>query len=102
MICFENLKVDYYFTEKLINAYLGGCIPIYWGCPNIEEFGYDPRGILNFDTIDELVNIINNLTSEKYTEMLPYIEHNYQNALKDTFTGKLEAFFDQIKEYNNL
>jgi hypothetical protein len=38
MICFENKSRPYYLTEKLINAYHSGTIPIYWGCPNVHEF----------------------------------------------------------------
>jgi len=38
MICFENSSVKNYLTEKVLNAYKGGTIPIYWGCPNIDEF----------------------------------------------------------------
>lgn len=37
MICFENKSQDYYLTEKLSNAYFGGTIPIYWGCPQATE-----------------------------------------------------------------
>jgi len=38
MICFENTSVKNYLTEKLINAYKCGTIPIYWGCTNLEEY----------------------------------------------------------------
>jgi hypothetical protein len=38
MICFENKSVHNYMTEKLINAYKAGTIPIYWGCPNAHEY----------------------------------------------------------------
>lgn len=31
MICFENCKKPGYITEKIMNAYMAGCIPIYWG-----------------------------------------------------------------------
>jgi hypothetical protein len=37
-ICFENSQIDYYFSEKLINAYISKTIPIYWGCPQVPEF----------------------------------------------------------------
>lgn len=30
-ICFENGSSPGYITEKLFQAYAGGCIPIYWG-----------------------------------------------------------------------
>jgi hypothetical protein len=38
MICFENSSLPNYLTEKVYNAYSNGTIPIYWGCPNIEEY----------------------------------------------------------------
>ncbi len=44
MICFENKSQPYYLTEKLLNAYHAGTIPIYWGCPNAHAF-------LNMDAI---------------------------------------------------
>ena len=34
-ICFENAKSEGYTTEKIVNAMLNGCIPIYWGDPLI-------------------------------------------------------------------
>lgn len=48
MICFENTRVDYYMTEKVINAYLGGCVPIYWGCPQAADI-LNPEAILMLD-----------------------------------------------------
>lgn len=38
MICFENTSSSHYITEKLHNAWLGGTIPIYWGCPNAKHW----------------------------------------------------------------
>ena len=38
MICFENISLHNYCTEKVLNAYFCGTIPIYWGCPNIADF----------------------------------------------------------------
>jgi hypothetical protein len=38
MICFENTSIKNYLTEKLINAYKSGTIPIYWGCTNLEDY----------------------------------------------------------------
>jgi hypothetical protein len=37
-ICFENSQKDYYFTEKLINAYVSNTVPIYWGCPHVPSY----------------------------------------------------------------
>lgn len=78
-ITIENCKEDYYFTEKLIDCFLSGTIPIYWGCPSIGNF-FNIKGILVFDSIPECLDIINNLSEEKYQEMLPYIRENFETA----------------------
>jgi hypothetical protein len=62
MICFENYSKPNYFTEKLINAYYNNTIPIYWGCPNIEDY-------VNINSIlylkpDFNDNDVNNLINE--------------------------------------
>jgi hypothetical protein len=38
MICFENTSMTNYLTEKLLNSYTCGTIPIYWGCPNLPDY----------------------------------------------------------------
>jgi hypothetical protein len=45
---------DYYFTEKLIDCFLMETVPVYWGCPGIGSI-FDERGILRFETPDELM-----------------------------------------------
>ena len=37
-IAIENSKQVNYFSEKIIDCYLGWTFPIYWGCPNIDDF----------------------------------------------------------------
>ena len=73
---FENAKADYEFTEKLIDCFLSGTIPIYYGCPSIQKF-FDIRGILQFDTKEECNDILHTLTPEMYNKMKLYAEHNY-------------------------
>lgn len=34
----ENSCIDHYWTEKLADAYLGWCVPIVWGCPNLADY----------------------------------------------------------------
>ena len=61
MIAFENTAVDYYLTEKLINAYAAGCIPIYWGCPQVAEM-LNPKAFLWLKspnpTVDDMARLI--------------------------------------------
>jgi len=37
-ISFESSWQSGYFTGKLIDAVLAGCMPIYWGCPDLERY----------------------------------------------------------------
>jgi len=62
-IVLENSQEKNYWTEKLADAYLSWCIPLYWGCPNINE--YFPEGsyhLLDMNSnnpIGDVNNIIN-------------------------------------------
>ena len=82
-ICILSSKSDYEFDEKLIDCFLTGTVPIFWGCPSIHKF-FNVKGILIFNTLQECINIINTLTIQKYTEMLPYIKENFETAKKYT------------------
>ncbi len=38
-ICFENTKeINGYITEKIFSCFGAGCVPIYWGASNIDQF----------------------------------------------------------------
>ena len=76
----ENCREDYYFTEKLIDCFLSGTVPIYWGCPSIGDF-FNNKGILTFETKEQGLSILSSLSESKYIEMKPYIEENFTKAL---------------------
>ena len=81
-IVIENCKRDYWFTEKLIDCLRTGTIPIYWGCPSIGDF-FDIRGFILFDDINDLENILNNLTEEDYISKLEYVKENFKLTLQE-------------------
>ena len=102
-VCVENVKYNYFFSEKINEAFLTKTLPIYWGCPKISEYGYDERGIIRFGDIKELIYIINNLTEEKYYELKPYIDYNYELAKNDlVFKDKIGSFFNEFIKLNNI
>lgn len=37
-MCFENFSFPGYITEKIIDCFVAGVIPVYLGAPDIEEF----------------------------------------------------------------
>jgi hypothetical protein len=101
-IAIENTKYNNFYTEKIAQAFSTKTVPIYWGCPNIDDLGYDERGIIRFNTPQELIEILNNLTPETYNNMKPYIDYNYEVSLQDTVKNNYTNFFDELIKENNL
>lgn len=78
-IVIENSKKEYYFTEKIVDCFLTGVIPIYWGAEKVLEH-FDPRGIIRFDIIDELPNILQSLSMELYQSRIAAVRRNFRLA----------------------
>lgn len=72
-ICYENeIDMPGYITEKIFDCFFAGNVPIYLGCPNIEEHipidtFIDKR---NFKTYDDLYLFIKNMTDLQYERYL--------------------------------
>lgn len=75
----ENTKKDFYFTEKLIDCFMTGTLPIYWGCPSISKF-FNTDGMILFDSISELNKILDGISFEQYIKMKKVIQENFENA----------------------
>ena len=76
----ENTKEDYYFTEKLIDCFMTGTVPIYWGCHSIGDF-FNEKGIINVDDLtDEKMLWLRTNGEDVYNDMLPYIKENFEKA----------------------
>jgi hypothetical protein len=101
-IAIENSSSSNYYSEKIIQAFATKTIPIYWGCQNLDNLGYDTRGVIFFKDEFELLEIINNLTPEDYYKRKSYIDYNYKIALQDTFRTRLDKFLTELAELNNL
>jgi len=78
-IAMENAQYDYYFTEKLIDCFVTDTVPVYWGCPSIDCV-FDPRGMLRFNTLDELAGLLDQCTWQRYQDMLPHVRRNKQRV----------------------
>jgi hypothetical protein len=73
----ENQKMDFLFTEKIIDCFVTGTIPIYWGCPSIGNF-FNLDGILVFNTTNEFLTIIENLSFELYQNKIKAVKENFE------------------------
>lgn len=74
-IVMENCRENFYYSEKILDCFLAEVIPIYWGCPAIGDV-FDARGIISFDTLSDLVLILDGLSEEKYLAMIEYALEN--------------------------
>ena len=100
-VVIENVNHANWYN-KIGDNFLSKTVPIYWGCSNIKDIGYDDRGIIYFNNENELLNIVNNLTPELYNEMKPYIDHNFEIAKVDELNSNAGSLFDEFLKINNL
>lgn len=100
-IAVENVYHNNWYTEKLGEAFSSKTVPIYWGCPNIGNH-FDERGIIKFESINQLIDIVNSLTPELYHSMKPYIETNYKLAYNSYFQFTLTNMIDEVIKLNNI
>ena len=76
-IIIENSIEPNYFTEKLIDAILCETVPIYLGCPNVDQF-LDTRGMIICRNTDDIRRAVLSLSVEQYHKKLPFLR-----AIKD-------------------
>ena len=102
-IAVENSSNKNYHTEKIIDAFLSKTFPIYWGCPNLEELGYDPNGFIYCKDENEIIKAVNKLTPEFYAERKEAMDHNYEIAKHyANLMSRTRDMLVQLCEANNL
>jgi len=99
----ESKQEINYFADKILDCFATKTLPIYYGAPNISEWGYDEKGIIRFNNEEELVKIVNNLTPEDYYNRIEAIENNYKAVQENGFFfDRVEEFLDELIKVNNL
>lgn len=78
-IVVENRIDEGYFTEKILNCFATGTIPIYFGATFINDY-FNGDGIINFSSAEELIDIINNISEEEYNKRLYAVKQNLDIA----------------------
>ena len=58
-LAIENYRGPHHWTEKLADAFLAGCCPIYYGCSNIlDYFPEDPLILIDINKPSEAISIL--------------------------------------------
>lgn len=99
-IAYENSSYPGYVTEKIMDCFVAGCIPIYWGS-NCIELDFNPSRILNrldFQSDEAFIEKIKflNEDEEAYKEFIqqPILNQNQLGIYFDQ--ERLRLFFEKI------
>lgn len=77
----ENEITGGWFTEKIVDCFMTGTIPIYKGDPDIGNI-FDINGIITFNTMEDLDKIITMCNEEEYSKKISSINKNLETAKK--------------------
>lgn len=95
--CMENHITDIYYTEKLLDCFLTGTVPIYFGTKTIGEI-FDINGIIFLeDILNGKINI-DDLTSDLYETMKNSIKSNFDisNKINNCQENSIDEFVAKI------
>jgi len=71
-LCFENSIFPGYHTEKLLQAYAMGSVPLYFGHPTVLK-DFNPEAFINladFDSMDSFIEFVSRLSDEECQRIL--------------------------------
>lgn len=68
-VAIENFHGPHHWTEKLADPFLGACMPVYYGCPNAEDY-FPPESFIRIDIgdLDASVETIRRAMKDKLHE----------------------------------
>lgn len=98
-ICFENTKnVHGYITEKIFDCFAAGCIPVYYGAPDIAD--YIPKSCYiaweDFGSADKVYEHLKNIKEDEYLQYLESIRTFISSDAGKRFSN--QAFVQKMLE----
>ena len=75
-IVIQNTMLDTMFGD-IVDPFITGAVPIFWGTKEVKKY-FDQDGIIFFETLDELDDILSNLTEEDYYSRMSSIKKNFE------------------------
>lgn len=99
IIAMENSSVKGYCTEKILNAFLNGAIPIYWGCSDTVSMFFNPETYIdlkNYKNEEECIKYI--LTLENDKSKMEKMQNT--NIFKNNKIHPMLNYRDTSSQYN--
>ena len=95
-IAMENFDSHGLFTEKVIDCFLSGTIPIFYGSNDIGNY-FNKQGFFQFKTLEELNNILDKINFDVYNNMMEYVVENFEKAKEYMFPEiKIKNFLNNL------
>lgn len=90
----ENDKIDNYYSEKLLDAFITGCIPFYFGTKNND---FNDEGIIYFNDLNDLKDKIDKYANEEY-----YNKLLKEGIIQDNFNISMDYLYPEDYAYEKL
>ena len=84
-VAIENFYGPHHWTEKLADPFLGGCMPVYYGCPNAEDY-FPAESFLRIDLADSAAaaeTIRQAMRDRLYEKNLPAILESRRRVVEE-------------------
>ena len=94
----KNDRRENYFTEKLLDCFATGTLPVYYGCPNIGDY-FDTEGIIELHSHEQFISLLPTLTEDFYQSKLSSIHRNFVNFREYAVTEDW-LYTNILKEYD--
>jgi alpha(1,3/1,4) fucosyltransferase len=91
MMAYENSSTPYYCTEKLMDAFLAGCVPIYWGDPKVSE-DWNSKAFINAMKHPNWLDLVKDADQEQGIWEDIYFEPVFTDEQKARHLENLETF----------
>ena len=94
-IVVENSIEADYFTEKILDCFLSGTIPIYVGSKTTSNY-FDSDGIIYFEGDEDLPSILEKLNNDLYESKIKSVKNNFELAKQYMFPEVIiQKFLEQ-------
>lgn len=94
-VVIENNIDDYYFTEKILNCFATGTIPVYIGARKISTF-FNKAGIIECNP-ESIRNVIKSLNEDTYNQLLGAVNDNFNRVNQfDTIEKFIENVYGEL------
>ena len=93
VVCYENTSTPGYISEKLFDCLFAGCVPVYLGEPNIQQFIPEDCFInrKKFATNTELAVFLEQISYEEYNKYIEAIHRFIQGVERQKFGSEANA-----------